>query len=90
MSGPYGRGAILESPPDPLEELALSNMWGIAALVEVLQRKGLVTRDEIRETMHALQERHPERADMGRQSGELPAQGGERNRRVLWKSFPKI
>ena len=29
------------------KELALSNMWGIAALIEVLERKGTLTRQEI-------------------------------------------
>ncbi len=42
------------------KELALSNMWGIAALIEVLERKGTLTRQEIRETIILLRTRHPE------------------------------
>ncbi len=42
------------------KELALSNMWGIAALIEVLERKGTLTRQEIRETINLLRKRHPE------------------------------
>ena len=30
-----------------IEELAISNMWETAALVEVLERKGILTRQEI-------------------------------------------
>lgn len=90
MSGLYRKGAVLESLPHFLEELALSNMWGIAALVEVLERKGLLTRDEIREAMHALQERHTERADVERQSGALPINAEERTRKALRTLSPKI
>ncbi len=30
-----------------LDELAISNMWEISALVELLERKGILTRQEI-------------------------------------------
>jgi len=43
-----------------IEELALSNMWGIAALIEVLERKGTLTRQEIYDAINALRQRHPE------------------------------
>lgn len=59
----------MHSPLDPLKEVALSNMWGIVGLVEVLERKGLLTREEIREAIHALQERHPERSSVDLETG---------------------
>ncbi len=42
------------------QELAISNMWGLAALVEVLERKGTLTRQEVYAAIDALRERHPE------------------------------
>ena len=55
----------MASPLDPseivtLEALALSNLWEIAALVEVLERKGVLTRQEIYDAINELRQRHPE------------------------------
>ncbi len=43
-----------------VEDLAVSSMWEIAALVEVLERKGILTRQELYDTIHELRQRHPE------------------------------
>ena len=40
-----------------LEELALSNSFEIAALVAVLERKGLLTRDEVIAEIRILRDR---------------------------------
>lgn len=40
-----------------IEEIAVSNMWEIAALVELLENKGLLTRKEVLEMIRTLQER---------------------------------
>lgn len=78
----------MDGRPQPLEEIALSNMWGIAALVEVLENKGLVTRDEVREAMQTLQNRHPEDSSSDREAGDVPAKGATKGRRVVRKVFP--
>ncbi len=44
----------------PIEELAISNLWEITALVEVLERKGILTRQEIYDAIYELKQRHPE------------------------------
>jgi dsDNA-specific endonuclease/ATPase MutS2 len=41
------------------EEIAISNMWEIAALVELLEQKGLLTRKEVLKTIRELQQRTP-------------------------------
>ncbi len=46
----------MAEPLDPtdlvtLDELALSTMWAITALVEVLERKGVLTRQELPDAM---------------------------------------
>ena len=43
-----------------IEEMAVRNMWEIAALVEVLERKGVLTRQEIYDAIKELRQRHPE------------------------------
>ncbi len=55
--------------PHPLEELALSNMWGIAALVEVLERRGVLRRQEIYDAINALKQRHPDATTSERPRG---------------------
>ncbi len=46
----------MTEPLDPnalvtLDDLAISSMWAIAALVEVLERKGVLTRQELPDAM---------------------------------------
>ena len=50
--------------PDPkdlvtLEELTLSNMWEVAGLIEVLEKKGLLTKKEILVAIRELREKNP-------------------------------
>jgi hypothetical protein len=47
-----------------LEELAVSNMWEIAALVKVLERKGILTDQEVLETIHELRRQIPQVNDL--------------------------
>ncbi len=42
-----------------LEELAISNMWEIAALVEVLERKGLCTKQDLYDIIAELRKKNP-------------------------------
>ncbi len=42
-----------------LEELAISNMWENAALVELLERKGVLTRQEVLAMIRELRQREP-------------------------------
>ncbi len=42
-----------------LDELALSNMWETSALVEVLERKGILTKQEVLEMIQELRQREP-------------------------------
>ncbi len=42
-----------------LEELALSNMWETSALVEVLERKGVLTKQEVLDMIQELRQREP-------------------------------
>jgi len=53
-----------------LDALAISNMWETSALVEVLERKGILTRQEIYDTINELRQRHPEATTL-----ERPAHG---------------
>ncbi len=53
-----------------LDALALSNMWETSALVEVLERKGVLTRQEIYDAINELRQRHPEATTL-----ERPAHG---------------
>ena len=54
----------MAEPLDPtdlvtLDELALSNMWETSALVELLGRKGIVTRQEIYDVIQSLRRGEP-------------------------------
>ncbi len=42
-----------------LEELALSNMWETSALVELLERKGILTRQDVLGMIQELRQREP-------------------------------
>ena len=42
-----------------LEELAISNMWEIAALVELLEKKGLCTKQELYDIIGELRHKNP-------------------------------
>ena len=43
-----------------IEDMAISSMWEIAALVEVLERKGILTRQELYGAINDLRRRNPE------------------------------
>ncbi len=54
----------MAEPRDPndlvtLDELALSNMWETAALVELLERKGILTKQEVLAMIQELRQREP-------------------------------
>ena len=54
----------MAEPLDPtdlvtLEELALSNMWETSALVELLERKGILTKQEVLDMIKELRQREP-------------------------------
>ena len=42
-----------------LKELALSTMWETSALVEVLERKGILTRQDVLAMIQELRQREP-------------------------------
>ena len=42
-----------------LEELAISTMWETSALVELLERKGILTKQEILDMIQELRQREP-------------------------------
>ncbi len=42
-----------------LEELAISSMWEMAALVEVLEKKGLLTKKDILDAIRELRRKNP-------------------------------
>ncbi len=42
-----------------LDELALSNMWETSALVELLARKGILTKHEVLDMIQELRQREP-------------------------------
>ena len=42
-----------------LEELAISNMWETSALVELLERKGILTRQDVLDMVQELRQREP-------------------------------
>lgn len=42
-----------------LEELAISHMWEIAALVELLERKGLCTKQDLYNIIDELRQKNP-------------------------------
>ncbi len=49
-----------------IEDLAISSMWEVAALVEVLERKGVLTRQEIYDAITELRQHHPEATTLER------------------------
>ncbi len=54
----------MAEPLDPkdlvtLDELALSNMWETSALVELLERKGILTKQEVLGMIRELRQREP-------------------------------
>ncbi len=42
-----------------LDELAISNMWETSALVELLERKGILTKQEVLDMIQELRQREP-------------------------------
>ncbi len=42
-----------------LEELALSNIWETSALVELLERKAILTKQEVLDMIQELRQREP-------------------------------
>ena len=42
-----------------LDELAISNMWENAALVELLERKGILTKQQVLDMIQELRQREP-------------------------------
>ncbi len=42
-----------------LEELAISTMWETSALVELLERKGILTKQEVLDMIQELRQREP-------------------------------
>ncbi len=53
----------MAGPLDPtnlvtLDELALATMWETAALVELLERKGILTKQEVLDMMQELRLQH--------------------------------
>ncbi len=43
-----------------LEELAISSMWEMAALVEVLEKKGVLTKQDILDAIRELRRKNPQ------------------------------
>ncbi len=41
------------------EDLAISNMWETSALVELLERKGILTKQEVLDMIQELRQREP-------------------------------
>ncbi len=57
-------GSIMAEKLDPkeivtLEELAISTMWETSALVELLERKGILTKQEVLDMLQELRRREP-------------------------------
>ncbi len=42
-----------------IEELAISNMWETSALVELLERKGILTKQDVLAMIQELRQREP-------------------------------
>ncbi len=42
-----------------LDELAISNMWETSALVELLKRKGILTKQDVLDMIQELRQREP-------------------------------
>jgi hypothetical protein len=49
--------------PVTLEELAISNMWEIEALINVLDRKGLISKEELLEEVKKIKEEHDKKVN---------------------------
>ena len=52
-------------PLDPndlitLEELTISNMWEVAALIEVLEKKGVMKKQDILDAIRELRQKNPQ------------------------------
>ncbi len=63
----------MAEPLDPnalvnLDELAISTMWETAALVELLERKGILTRQDVLDMIQELRQREPMAIRPGRLS----------------------
>ncbi len=43
-----------------LDELAISNMWEVGALIELLHEKGLITKQELLDKITELRRKHPQ------------------------------
>ncbi len=57
-------GSIMAEKLDPkdlvsLEELAIGGMWENTALVELLERKGILTKQEVLDMIQELRQREP-------------------------------
>ena len=55
----------MASPLDPkdlitLEELTISNMWEVAALIEVLEKKGAMKKQDILDAIRELRQKNPQ------------------------------
>ncbi len=60
----YVKGPVMAEQLHPkelvtLDELAISNMWETSALVELLERKGILTRQEVLDMIQELRQREP-------------------------------
>ena len=44
----------------PMDDLTIFNMWEIAALLEVLEMKGILTKKEIIEAIRELRQKNPQ------------------------------
>jgi len=49
-----------------IEELAISTMWETSALVELLERKGILTKQDVLAMIQELRQRHPEATTLER------------------------
>ncbi len=54
----------MATPLDPndlvtLEELTLSNMWEVAALLDVLKKKGVMKKQDILDAIRELRQKNP-------------------------------
>ncbi len=52
----------------PIARLAISNMWETSALVELLERKGILTKQEVLDMIQELRQREPTAIPPGRLS----------------------
>jgi len=57
-------GCLIGSPLDPkglvtLEELAISKTWEMPALMELLERKGILTGQDVLDMIQELRQREP-------------------------------